>query len=229
MRALLNFSRPSPISPIACPSEDLRRHSGCIGDSLIGDGQQRRQGPVGKARGGGGRSRDPAGNSGWWVSRGLLAVGSRIGARGWIWGWRARRSHPARGPRGPKKNQIGRTRMDSSGQMGAPFSEGKTAVCLWSRMGADRSPAASIPAASTLQGLQVTSQTPLRARKSCALAVCRSSQRTRCGSCPGTTRASRPMSPPSVARPVFRRACRRPGTGSAPAGQRSPRCRAWRT
>ena len=40
--------------------------------------------------------------------------------------------------------------MDSPGQMGAPFSEGKQGVCLWSRVEADPPLAASIPAASTL-------------------------------------------------------------------------------
>ena len=36
--------------------------------------------------------------------------------------------------------------MDSPGQMGAPFSEGKRGVCLWPRVGADPALAASIPA-----------------------------------------------------------------------------------
>ncbi|HEX8539208.1 MAG TPA: hypothetical protein VF664_17210, partial [Cystobacter sp.] len=38
--------------------------------------------------------------------------------------------------------------MDSSGQMGAPFTEGKRGVRLWSRVEADPPLAASIPAAS---------------------------------------------------------------------------------
>ncbi len=42
--------------------------------------------------------------------------------------------------------------MDSPGQMGAPFSEGKWGLCLWSQVEADPPIAASIPAASTLQG-----------------------------------------------------------------------------
>jgi hypothetical protein len=58
-------------------------------------------------------------------------------------------NRPVRGPRGPKKDQTERTRMDSSGHMGAPFTEGKRGRGLWSRLGADPPLAASIPAAST--------------------------------------------------------------------------------
>ncbi len=54
----------------------------------------------------------------------------------------------ARGPRGPKKDQTERTRLDSPGQVGAPFSEGKREVGLGSRVKADPPLAASIPAAS---------------------------------------------------------------------------------
>ncbi len=63
-------------------------------------------------------------------------------------GRKPHRFRPARGPRGPKKDQNERTRLDSPGQMGAPFSEGKRGVDLWSRVGTDPALAASIPAAS---------------------------------------------------------------------------------
>jgi hypothetical protein len=79
------------------------------------------------------------------------AVGWGIGARRRPRARTARRSHLGRDPRGPKKDQTERTRLDSPGQIGAPFSEGKRRVHLWSRVEADPALAASIPAASTLR------------------------------------------------------------------------------
>lgn len=51
--------------------------------------------------------------------------------------------------------------MDSPGQMGAPFSEGKQGVCLWSRVEADPPLTASNPAASTGTTFTVTLPTAM--------------------------------------------------------------------
>ena len=57
--------------------------------------------------------------------QGTTLVGYGIGARSQNEARSARRACPARGPRGPKKDQTERTRLDSPGQKGALSTEGK--------------------------------------------------------------------------------------------------------
>ena len=55
---------------------------------------------------------------------GAAVVGQDISARSSLSSGGLAVYRPARDPRGPKKDQTERTRLDSSGQMGVPFSEG---------------------------------------------------------------------------------------------------------